>query len=220
MGGDLSRARASPPCRSPAPRAIRRRTSPSTRSAARRSWPIPTGRAATISLHGTGRPNGPGGGAHGRAHHLSLGAALQRKFGRDLQNRDALGFRLRRRLPGRELSAPPGRELRRPLRRQLLPLHHPRHGLFRPGRRSMAACWPRPSAARRRASACSPSPPTGSSRPRENRDIVHALNAAAANVSLRRDRDRQGPRRLPARRAGDVPHAARLPAGRRRRRGA
>ena len=46
----------------------------------------------------------------------------------------------------------------------------------------------------------------------ENRAIVHALNAAAANVIVRRGRDRQGPRRLPARRARDVPHALGLPA--------
>ena len=39
---------------------------------------------------------------------------------------------------------------------------------------------------------------------RESREIVQALNAVAANVSLRRDRERQGPRRLPARRAGAV----------------
>jgi homoserine O-acetyltransferase len=49
---------------------------------------------------------------------------------------------------------------------------------------STAGCWPTPSAARRRASASSRSPPTGSSRPRESRAVVHALNAAAANVSF------------------------------------
>ena len=48
MGGELSGA-SSRPCRSPVRRAIRRRTSPFTRSAARRSWPIPNGRAATIA---------------------------------------------------------------------------------------------------------------------------------------------------------------------------
>ena len=43
---------------------------------------------------------------------------------------------VRRRFPGRELSPPSGLDLRRPLRRQYLPLHHPRHGLFRSRRRS------------------------------------------------------------------------------------
>ena len=62
--------------------------------------------------------------------------ALHRKFGRNLQDRTQRHLRLRRRFPGRELSAPPGIELRRPLRRQLLSLHHPRHGLFRPGGRA------------------------------------------------------------------------------------
>ena len=37
---------------------------------------------------------------------------------------------------------------------------------------------------------------------RESRAIVHALNAVAGQCQLRRDRERQGPRRLPARRAG------------------
>ena len=44
---------------------------------------------------------------------------------------------------------------------------------------------------------------------------MHALNAAGANVSLRRDRDRPRPRRLPARRAGALRHRRRLPLGRR-----
>ena len=38
----------------------------------------------------------------------------------------------------------------------------------------------------------------------DSRALVHALNAAAASVELRRDRQRQGPRRLPARRARAV----------------
>ena len=33
----------------------------------------------------------------------------------------------------------------------------------------------------------------------DSRQVVHALNAAAASVSFRRDRERQGPRRLPTR---------------------
>ena len=48
----------------------------------------------------------------------------------------------------------------------------------------------------------------------DSRAIVHALNAGGARV-LRRDRDRQGPRRLPARRAGIVRDRARLPRCRR-----
>ena len=62
--------------------------------------------------------------------------ALHRKFGRNLQDRDAHHLRLRRRFPGRELSAPPGHQLRRALRRQFLSLHHPRLRLFRPRRRA------------------------------------------------------------------------------------
>ena len=48
----------------------------------------------------------------------------------------------------------------------------------------------------------------------ESRAIVHALNASGARL-VRRDRHRQGPRRLPARRAGVAGDRARLP-GRRR----
>ena len=144
--------------------------------------------------------------------------ALQRKFGRNAAGPQRAGLRLRRRLPGRELPAPPGLDLRRPLRRQQLPLHHPRHGLLRPRRPAWRRAGQRLQGHARRASARSPSPRDWLFPTRENRAIVHALNAAAANVSLRRGRDRQGPRRLPARRARDVPHAGRLPAGRRRRR--
>ena len=46
---------------------------------------------------------------------------------------------------------------------------------------------------------------------RESREIVQALNAVAANVQLCRDRVRQGPRRLPARGAGAVRNHPRLP---------
>ena len=108
-------------------------------------------------------------------------AALQRKFGRGLQRDGLLG--LRRRLPGGELPAPPGRAVRRPLRRQLLPLHHPRARLLRPRRR------PR----RRRCQGVRGAPtrfcvfsftsdwlyPTP-----ESRDIVRALNAAGARASF------------------------------------
>ena len=45
----------------------------------------------------------------------------------------------------------------------------------------------------------------------ESKAVVRALNAAGASVSLRRDRDRPRPRRLPARRAGAVRHHPRLP---------
>ncbi len=49
MGGRPIPSACSRRCRSPRRRAIRRRTSPSTRSGARRSWPTPTGAAAIIS---------------------------------------------------------------------------------------------------------------------------------------------------------------------------
>ena len=75
-------------------------------------------------------------------------------------------LRLRRRFPGGELSAPSGLELRRPLRRQLLSLHHPRHGLFRPRRGPWRRARQRLPGHAARASASSPSPATGCSPPR------------------------------------------------------
>ena len=105
------------------------------RSAARRSWPTPTGARAAISTRA--RPPRKGLAVARMAAHITYlsDAALQRKFGRVCRTARSL-LRLRRRFPGRELSAPSGLELRRPLRRQLLSLHHARHGLFRPRRRS------------------------------------------------------------------------------------
>ena len=80
-------------------------------------------------------------------------AALHRKFGRRFQDRDNPTFLVRRRFPGRELSAPPGHQLRRALRRQFLSLSHPRDGLFRPRGGLTTACLPTPSRTRRRGSA-------------------------------------------------------------------
>src|SRR5262249_6260045 len=124
---------------------------------------------------------------------------------------------VRRRLPGGELSAPPGQQLRRALRRQFLPLSHPRDGLFRPR-----------GGLRRR-------PGQGLPEHADTllRDFVHlrlavsdggfARHRARAQCRRRagilcRDRHRQGTRRLPFGRARAVRHRARLP--RRRRQGA
>ena len=111
-------------------------------------------------------------------------AALQRKFGRTLQNRDALSFGFDADFQIECYLRHQGIDLRRPLRRELVSLHHARDGLFRPRGAITAACSPKPSAARRRASASSRSPATGCSRPSENKRIAHALNAAGANVSF------------------------------------
>ena len=75
----LSRPRRARCWRSPPPRGIRRRTSPSTRSAARRSWPIRTGAAATITAAASAPDEGPRGGADGGAHHLSLRGRADRQ---------------------------------------------------------------------------------------------------------------------------------------------
>ena len=126
----------SPRCRSPRPRATRPRTSPSTRSGRQAIMADPDWRGGRYLEEGA-RPEKGLAVARMAAHITYLSeAALHRKFGRKLQDRDAPTFALRRRLPDRELPAPPGPSLRRPLRRQLLPLHHPGDGLFRPRRGS------------------------------------------------------------------------------------
>ena len=118
-------------------RGTRRRTSPSTRSAARRSWPIPNWRGGDyLPRRQRAREKGLAV-ARMAAHitYLSDDGAAPEVRPQPAGPREA-DLRLRRRLPDRELSPPPGDDLRRPLRRQLLPLHHPGDGLFRPRRRA------------------------------------------------------------------------------------
>ena len=183
------------------PRAIRRRTSPSTKSAARRSWPIPTGSGGDYYGTGEAPDDGPRGRADGGAHHLSVRGRADREVRPPAAGPRGQELRLRRRFPGRKLSAPPGDQLHRPVRRQLLPLYHPRDGLFRPGRgawRAAGRCLRRDA---RRASAWSASTPTGSTRPpnrarSSTRSTPPARRSASSSCQapLR-------PRQLPARRA-------------------
>ena len=118
-------------------------------------------------------------------------AALQRKFGRNLQNRDALSFEFA-----------PDFQIESYLHHQgatfvdrfdansylyitramdYFDLAADYGGMLAEAFRGIA----------RRASASSPSPATGCFRPAENKRIAHALNAVAAQGQLRRDRDRQ-----------------------------
>ena len=111
-------------------------------------------------------------------------AALHRKFGRRFQDRDNPDVLVRRRFPGGKLPAPPGHlassSASTPIRisisraRWTISISPP----------TTTACSPTPSRTRRRASAWSRSPPTGCSRPRNSRAIVHALNAGGARVSF------------------------------------
>src|SRR5580704_14262271 len=73
------------------------------------------------------------GGAHGGPHHLSVRGGIAPQIRAQPAGSPRGHLRFRRRFPGRELSAPPGQHFRRPLRRELLPLYHPRDGLFRSG---------------------------------------------------------------------------------------
>ena len=73
MGGELSGAGVLRRCRSPPRPATRRRTSPSTRSAARRSWPIRTGAAAATRTTARSPQRGLAVARMARAYHLSVG---------------------------------------------------------------------------------------------------------------------------------------------------
>ena len=219
MGGELSGARVRRAADRLRRRAIRRRTSPSTRSAARRSWPIRTGAAGAISPRARSPRQGPRGRAHGaRTSPISRRRRCSASSAASLQDRDNPTFSFDADFQVESYLRHQGIDLRRALRRQLLSLHHPRDGLFRPRRRLRRRAGQRVPRHARRASAWSRSPRDWLFPTAESRAIVHALNAAGAARLVRRDRDRQGPRRLPARRAGAVRDRARLP--RRRRRGA
>ena len=105
-------------------------------SGARRSWPTPTGRAG-ITMAAL-RPAPRLAVARMAApHHLSVGGGADREGARpSAAIARGAELRVRCRLPGRTNSylRPPGAQLRRAVRRQLLPLYHPRHRLFRHGR--------------------------------------------------------------------------------------
>jgi homoserine O-acetyltransferase len=191
MGGALSRARllghADRHRRPPfAPR-----TSPSTRSAARRSWPIPNGAAATIWRQGT-RPSDGLAVARMAAHITYLSdAALHRKFGRRCRTAT------RRPSPSTPISR--SRAICATRARPSSSASTPTPISMSRGRwtistspRRMAGSLARAFAAPRRASASCPSPRTGCSRRRDSRQVVHALNAAGASVSLRRDQSDKG----------------------------
>ena len=121
---------------------------------------------------------------HGGAHHLPVrrGAAPQVRA-QPAGSRQA-DLRLRRRLPDRILSPPPGLDLRRPLRRQLLSLHDAGDGLFRPRRRVWRPARQRLPRHAGRASASSPSPPTGCSRRSRTRRWCARSTPPAASVSF------------------------------------
>src|SRR5690348_2155910 len=151
----------------------------------------------------------PRGRAHGGAHHLSVGGGAAPQVRPQPTEPRGADLRLRRRFPGRELPAPPGDHVRRAFRRQLVSLYHPRLRLFRPG-----------GGARRRARQRLPRrgdavlhhlvhQRLALSDAREPRDRARAERRGGKR-QLRRGRDRQGPRRLSARRARIPRHAARL----------
>src|SRR5579871_3601336 len=148
---------------------------------------------------------------HGRAHHLSVGRRAAPEIRSAHAGPRPADVLVRRRFPGRELSALSGLVLCRALRRQLLSLFDARDGLFRYRRRSQrlgGACFPRRQDA-------------------VLRGVVH-LGLAVSDLRVARagacaqcllsagvvcgDRDRPRPRRVSARCAGVLRHRPRLPA--------
>ena len=158
-----------------------RRRSPSTRSAARRSWPTRTGTAATTTRQQ--RPaRGPGGGADGRRtsptcreSRCTRSSAAGCRTGR----RSAYGFDAD--FEVESYLRYQGDSFVERLRRQLLPLHHPGDGLLRPGRaprRAAGRGLPQaPGAFLRGLVPLRLALPDGRSR-----RIVHALNAAGGQT--------------------------------------
>ena len=166
MGGELSRSASSRRCRSPpAPRhsaqniafhEVGRQADHGRSRLARRA--LPRGRHAPRQ--------GPRGGAHGaRTSPICRRRRCTGSSAASCRTATAPTFAFDADFQIESYLRHQGIDLRRALRRQLLSLHHPRDGLFRPRRRPRRRRSPRPSAARRRASASSPSPPTGCSRP-------------------------------------------------------
>ena len=199
------------------------RTSPSTRSSRQAIFADPDYRAGRYWEHDVIPARGLAV-ARMMAHITYLSEdALTRKFGRRLR-RDPYNTAAPLSLFGdmfevESYPPPPGQQLRPPLRRQLVPDHHPRHGLLRPRRR------PRRSGRRRRRGR----PRVGPSRATPVRFCVvsfssdwlfptsqsRALGPRAEprrrQCQLRGDRERQGPRRLSARRTRARPRRPRLP---------
>ena len=126
------RSASSPPCRSPRPRAIRRRTSRFHEVGRQAIMADPDWRGGDYHARRTrGRRRAWRWRAWPRTSPICRKPALQRKFGRDLQNRDGLSCGFDADFQVESYLRHQGIELRRPLRRQLLSLHHPRDGLFR-----------------------------------------------------------------------------------------
>ena len=132
------------------PRSTRPCRSPSTRWAARPSWPTPTGTAATTTR--ASRPTAGLAVARMIGHITYLSdESMHEKFGRRLRDKKAPGLRPHPRLRGGELPALPGGGVHAPLRRQHLPLHHQGPRLLRPDRRPRRAGGDVPRPARRHA---------------------------------------------------------------------
>ena len=175
------------------------------------------GRRLSPARHGAGE--GPRGRAHGRAHHLSLArrpcsassAATCSATAWAAASTPTSRWRATcatRARPSSTASTPTPTST------------SPAPWTISTWRRATAACWPRPSAAR--ADALLRALLHLRLAVPDRREPRHRPCAERRRPprQLRRDRDRQGPRRLPARRAGDVPHAARLPRAARPRCGA
>ena len=148
MGGELSRARLSRPSASP-PRARHSAQNIAFHEVGRQAiMADPDWRGGDYRAPGV-RPRKGLAVARMAAHITYLSeAALQRKFGRELQ-RDGAVLGLRRRLPGRELSAPPGRDASSTASTPTPISTSPARWTISTSPPTTAACWPKRSAARK-----------------------------------------------------------------------
>ena len=170
----------------------------------------PDWKGGDYQLHGT-RPSKGLAVARMAAHITYLSeAALQRKFGRSLQNREALSFGFGSGFPDRKLSASPGHDASSTASTPIPISTSPARWIISIWRPTMAARWRKPFAARRTRFCIISFTSDWLFPTAENKRIAHALNAVAANVSFVEIETDKRPRCLPAGRAGNVRDRARL----------
>ena len=152
----------------------------------------PDWQGGDIPMQGTQPLQGLGGGAHGRAHHLSFGDGAAAQVRPQPAEPRAPTFPFDAGFPDRVLSASPGRAASSTASTPTPISTSPARWIISTSPKNMAASWPR-----------LPRHPDAllhhllhqrlAVSDLENKRVAHALNAVARAVSLCRDQDRQGP---------------------------